>query len=264
MNRTSGETWQLIGGDALDVLAGLAPGTFDAVITDPPYSSGGMFRGDRADATTAEKYVHNKGGRLRPDFAGDNMDQRAWQSWCVRWLSLARAAGRPGCYLAVFTDWRQLPALTDAVQWAGWTWRGVLVWDKTEGAKAPHQGYFNYQSEFLVWGTSGRVPRKPSRAEGGQGRMPGVYREAVKPHDKHHQAGKPVDLMRWLVRCAPTGGRVLDPFAGSGTTGVACLREGRSFTGVELTREYLAIAARRLQDEQNLKEGRVGLFADLP
>ncbi len=62
-----------------------------------------------------------------------------------------------------------------------------------------------------------------------------------------HEAVKPVELMRWLVRlAAPRDGVVLDPFAGSGSTGVACLLEGRSFRGIEQDAKYAAIARARI------------------
>lgn len=63
-----------------------------------------------------------------------------------------------------------------------------------------------------------------------------------------HPTVKSVDLMRWLVRLVtPPGGTVLDPFTGSGTTGIAALAEGASFVGVELTDEYIPIAEGRLR-----------------
>lgn len=62
-----------------------------------------------------------------------------------------------------------------------------------------------------------------------------------------HPTVKPVDLMRWLVRLVtPPGGTVLDPFAGSGTTGVACAEEGFRFIGIEREPEYHAIALARI------------------
>ena len=235
-------------GDCLEMLTALDAGAFDAVVTDPPYSSGGLFRSDRAAGTTDDKYTVAEHRGNRPNFSGDNMDQRAWTSWCHRWLSECRRLMRPGGYLCCFTDWRQLPALSDAVQHAGWVWRGILAWDKTEAAKAPHLGYFGYQCEFVVWATNGPCERKPTLAEGGEGRMPGCFRKAVSAADKHHQTGKPTDVMRWLVRCAPPGGLVLDPFAGSGTTAVACALEGRSCVGIEREAAYHDIALRRIEE----------------
>lgn len=65
----------------------------------------------------------------------------------------------------------------------------------------------------------------------------------------HHPTVKPVSLMEYLVRLTrtPTGGVVLDPFMGSGTTGIACVNEGRDFIGIEQSEEYLEIAYRRIE-----------------
>lgn len=279
--------WALVQGDSLQNLPRFPDVCADAIITDPPYSSGGMYRADRVGFTTDEKYtVHEHQGR-RPNFSGDNMDQRAWANWCLQWLSEALRITRDGGYLLCFTDWRQLPTLTDVVQWAGWIWRGILVWDKTEGTKAPHLGYFSYQCEFIVWATKGACQRRPTLVEGGDGKMPGCFRQAVSQSDKHHQTGKPTSVMSWLIRCASSGnlcercggmgcqeegmwsgsgydapagrcdgcngtgklgrGLVLDPFMGSGTTGVACLLGGRRFIGVERDHSYLEVARKRLE-----------------
>jgi site-specific DNA-methyltransferase (adenine-specific) len=67
------------------------------------------------------------------------------------------------------------------------------------------------------------------------------------PQGNHHPTVKPVALMRWLVRLiTPPGGTVLDPFLGSGTTGIASATEGFRFIGIEQDAEYLEIARRRI------------------
>jgi len=67
------------------------------------------------------------------------------------------------------------------------------------------------------------------------------------PRANHHPTVKPLSLMRWLVRLvAREGDLVLDPFTGSGTTGVACVEEGREFVGIEREAEYVEIARRRI------------------
>jgi len=65
----------------------------------------------------------------------------------------------------------------------------------------------------------------------------------------HHPTVKPLAVMRWLCRLTktPTGGVVLDPFAGSGTTGMAAIMEGREFIGIEIDADYLEIARRRIE-----------------
>lgn len=63
-----------------------------------------------------------------------------------------------------------------------------------------------------------------------------------------HPTVKPVDLMRWLVRLiTPPGGLVVDPFAGSGTTGIACVLEGFEFVGFDRDAEYVALAEARIR-----------------
>ena len=63
----------------------------------------------------------------------------------------------------------------------------------------------------------------------------------------HHPTVKPVKLMQYLCRLiTPKGGKVLDPYMGSGTTGIACKKEGFDFTGIEREEEYLRIAEARI------------------
>ncbi len=70
-----------------------------------------------------------------------------------------------------------------------------------------------------------------------------------------HSTVKPLKLMRYLCEMiTPPGGRVLDPFMGSGTTGVACLEKNFSFTGIEQDKAYFSIAQRRLEESKNLQK----------
>jgi hypothetical protein len=99
------------------------------------------------------------------------------------------------------------------------------------------------------FGDSGGASRffytaKASRSERGAG--------------NNHPTVKPIKLMRYLAKltATPTGGTVLDPFMGSGSTGLACQAEQFSFIGCEMSPEYAAIAERRMRDA-------AGLFADI-
>lgn len=176
--------WQLIHGEALQVLQTLPPASVDAVICDPPYSSGGFSRDDKSK-TPDQKYTQSgREGRF-PDFSGDNRDQRSYLTWCALWMDAALAALKPGGYFLAFTDWRQLPVMTDAVQVAGVFWRGIVVWDKGGGARAPHKGYFRHQAEYVVWGTKG-----PAVIATHDGPYPGCITAPVLQHDKHHVTGK--------------------------------------------------------------------------
>jgi len=76
------------------------------------------------------------------------------------------------------------------------------------------------------------------------------------PSQNHHPTVKPVALMSWLVKLiAPPGGTVLDPFMGSGTTGVAAVQEGREFIGIEREPEYLEISQARI--DHATRQGRL-------
>jgi len=89
-------------------------------------------------------------------------------------------------------------------------------------------------------------------AEMGQGNTPQQTPHKNEPQSNHHPTVKPLALMRYLVRLTktPTGGVVLDPFMGSGTTGCACALEGRDFIGIEREADYLEIAERRIKEAQ--------------
>lgn len=235
---------KVIEGDCLDVLRALPDGCVDAVITDPPYSSGGMFRGDRVGGAD-EKYTRSEYQGKRPDFGGDCCDQRAWSQWCYWWLTECRRVVKVGGYLISFCDWRQYPTLTDAVMWSGWFWRGVVVWDKTPASRAPRRGYFKHQCEFAAWATNG--PLCPPE-ESAFGHLSGCFTLPTSQSDKHHITGKPTKLMRELVKVCPPGGLILDPFAGSGTTGKAALLEGRRCILIEKEPAYAAICRRRVAE----------------
>ncbi len=237
-----GEGWTLYKADALAVLAELPSGSIDALITDPPYSSGGMVRGDRAGTDTKSKYSGGYG--KQPDhaeFTGDNRDQRGYSFWCALWLSECLRIVKPGGLALLFTDWRQLPATTDAIQSGGFVWRGLVPWSKPTFRPMP--GGFASSCEYVVWGSAGPVERDYTDGT----YLPGFFQENA-PRDREHLTQKPVGVMRQMSAVVPEGGTILDPFAGSGTTGVAALLEGRKFIGVEMTEHYAEVAARRLSE----------------
>jgi len=231
---------QIYHGDMFDILPTLSG--IGAVITDPPYSSGGAFRGDRAMSTTA-KYVRSDTQAYRPEFAGDNRDQRSFLAWCALWMNAARLASTPSAVLCSFIDWRQLPTLTDAVQAGGWTWRGLAVWDKTLKAR-PARGTFTSQAEYVVWGTNG-----PASFDSLGYQLPGVFACNAPGSDREHIAQKPEQVMQWVIRPAQTGAVILDPFMGSGSTLHAAKALGHRAIGIEVDERYCEIAARRCSQE---------------
>lgn len=226
--------------ESLTAMRTLAPGVFDTVIADPPYSSGGLFRGDRMQ-TTDQKYVNSEDQGKQANFSGDNRDQRSFTYWSTLWMTEALRLTRAGGFLLVFTDWRQLPSTTDAVQAAGWLWRGIVPWDKTEATR-PQLGRFRNQAEYVVWATNGHM------GQGGGVCAPGVIRQRVDLGEKLHIAAKPVSVYFDLLALAR--GTVLDPFAGSGSAGVAALQRGLQYVGMEQDSAHYPTCERRLVEAE--------------
>lgn len=82
-------------------------------------------------------------------------------------------------------------------------------------------------------------------------KLPAEYKEYFEPFSNKHCTVKPISVMSWLVRLVSKEGDViLDPFMGSGTTGVACKMLGREFIGIELNEEYFNIATARIGNKQ--------------
>jgi len=239
-------------GDCLTLLPGLEAESVDAIVTDPPYSSGGMVRGDRM-MRTRTKYQSTSAEIEHPDFAGDNRDQRGFHAWAALWLLHCRAAVQTGSVACIFSDWRQLPMMTDAIQSGGWVWRGVVPWDKVNARPMPNR--FRAQCEFVVWGTAG--PRDFAMSDDAK-YHPGIIREPPpRAESRVHTTEKPIGALTPLVEVADRDGLILDPFMGSGSTGIAAIRTGRRFIGVELDPHYFAVAKRRIIAE--MKQG--ALFA---
>lgn len=139
----------------------------------------------------------------------------------------------------MFSDWRQLPAATDAAQFGGWTWQSLIVWDK--GVGRPVKGRFRNHLEFVVWMTSGQGDRTedyPSAL---------IAVPTVGHGERQHVTEKPTKLLTELLRVVP-GGRltVLDPFLGSGSTLLAARNLGHRCIGIEIEERYCEMAANRL------------------
>ena len=183
-----GDRWSILHGDSLQILRQFEPNSFDAIITDPPYASGGSSQTTK-NRSTSEKYSSMSKEKALPDFDSDQMDQLSWMFWTAAWLQDARRIAKPGAPVCLFIDWRQLPAMTLALQWAGWTWRGVAVWDKV--ASRPQKGRFRQQSEYIVWGSNGKMP-----LERNVGCLPGVFRYP-NPQNRIHVTEKPLQLMAY-------------------------------------------------------------------
>lgn len=234
-----GEKITLFQGDALKILAALPDASVDAVLTDPPYSSAWRTLAERQLGQRQKYQKSRKQPPNWPTMLGDNRDQHSWTFWGCIWLAEAFRIAREGAPLMVFCDWRQIPALTDAIQAAGWLWNGIVVWDKV--SSRPQRGRFRSQCEYVVFASKGKFAPASSEC------VPGVYRYFFNAEKRHHIAAKPMALMTDLLALVSKDAVVLDPFMGSASVGVACMQTGRGYIGVELSPEYFAIARTRVE-----------------
>jgi site-specific DNA-methyltransferase (adenine-specific) len=232
--------------DCAEIIAQLP--RVDAVIADPPYASGGMTTAQRLKSA-AVKYTNSsvRVGTALPDFCGDRLDQRLWTRMMTRILKRLKPKLSPTAPFLFFIDWRQLPALQDLLMEMEYAVRGVLVWDK--GNCRPQPNYFAQTAEFIVWGRS-QIPPKNKNAFYGRGVF-AVQQDMSLPHLRYHITQKPLQLMEQLLQITKPGDTVLDPFMGSGTTGVACINHGRRFIGIEKSPDYFDIACNRIETAYN-------------
>lgn len=252
-----GPGWALVNGDALIELPKMPAHSVDAVITDPPYSSGGAFRSDRTPSTKSKYTAELDYG----DFHGDARDQRGFLAWCSMWFAETWRIAREGAMICTFIDWRMLPTVTDAMQVGGWIWRGVAPWRKRSARRM--LGRFCHECEYVLWGSKG-----PIAVERGVGALGGFFDYLPVHHiGRVHQSEKPIELMRDLMQVVVPGGVVLDPFAGSGTTLLAAVQTGRTAIGIELSPAHADEARAKLEAAADLttaastKAGQIGLFS---
>ena len=235
--------------DALLMLASLPDESVDALITDPPYS-GGSLANQKTISTTSKYGSDDKArGRALPQFAGDSRDQASYAYWTQLWLAQALRVTKPGGFAMVFTDWRQYGTTALSLQGGSWLWRGTVTWVKPRGNARPMKGRFNQPCEYVLWGTKGA---RHLDQEPGFKMIEGWF-EARSPMGKQrvHTTEKPVDFMEHLMLPLEPDSLVLDPFAGSGTTGVAAMNCGHRCIGCEVVEQYAQTATDRITQAQN-------------
>lgn len=219
----------LLQGDCLKKIKEIPDNSVGMVLTDPPYSSGGLYLSDK-QKTTSSKYTDLgfNGASILPDFTGDNMDQLSFTMFMREVLFSVKSKVKPGGIVGFFCDWRQIAASVTALQMAGYLYKGIVVWNKGNSRNTPSR--FRNDCEYFVWGTNGK---RPVKWEHNIKAFPGCYNfPPVSSNHRHHQTEKSVDLLEKLIAIVPEGETVLDMFMGSGSTGVACVNTNRSFIGI--------------------------------
>lgn len=199
-------------GDCMEVMPRL--GRVDAVVTDPPYGIGAANGASGGGTDASGRYK-----RKPRQYEG------AWDD------------ERPDPEI-----FRQMLAISDEqIIWGGNYFADILpcsgrwlFWDKLNSMPT-------YSDGEMAWTSlSGSVVKKFTRCNNGQA--------SNRDGQRVHPTQKPVALMQWCLTFVPTATTILDPFMGSGTTGVACVKSGRSFIGIEREPSYFDIACRRIEE----------------
>lgn len=218
----------LIRGDCLEVLPTLDAASFDTVLTDPPYGI------DYQSAWRTDKALR------KPKIANDRQP-------FIWWLRDASRLLASGGALLCFCRWDVQEAFRLAIGWAGLKTRAQVVWDRVAHGAGDTAGSPAPQHDLIWYATRGRRVFHGKRPKSVVRAMRLSGGALVHPNEK------PASLLGALVDSyVPPDSLCLDPFMGSGTTGVACARMGRRFVGVELDPGYFDIACRRLDDAMKL------------
>lgn len=257
MNRSDAIVWEsedghsrMVHGDCLDLLTGLPTESVDCIWTDPPY----LLSNDGITCVAGKMVKVNKGEWDRSrGIEADHEFNRTWLAACYRVLKPAGTiwvSGTLHVYLSVGM----------AMQQIGYRILNDIIWEKP--APPPNLGCrcFTHSTEILLWATKARKGAKERytfnyeamKAENGGKQMKNIWRFSTPTADEKllgkHPTQKPVALIARCLRASTNNGDlVLDPFAGSASTGVAALKLGRRFLGFERESSFARLAASRLQ-----------------
>lgn len=222
---------QLYNRDSLQFMKEIPANSVDAIITDPPYN---ISRDN--NFTTM--------GRAGIDFGEWDKDFDL-----TSWIKVAEPLLKKGGNIVIFNSWKNMTNITKSLEENGFEVKDLIRWKKTNAMPRNRDRRFITDYEVAVWAVKkggkwtfnrlsdtyeipeivGGLTPKSEKIEGG------------------HPTQKPVYVMKWLIeRLTNEGDVVLDPFMGSGTTGVACKNLNRKFIGVELDENYYNIAYNRI------------------
>ncbi len=200
----------------------------DCVITDPPYG---------IDYQSAHRIEIDK---WKPKIANDKKP-------FVKWIKDAFRILKPTGRLICFYRWDVQEAFLAEIIRTKFNVKSQIVWDKIVHGSGDLKGAFAPQHESIIYATKGKYQFQEKRPTSI------IQCMRVFPDKLIHPNEKPVLLMQELISpITKEGDTILDPFMGSGTTGVAAQRLGRDFIGIELSPEYCDMARDRIKNDQPL------------
>ncbi|MGC4047288.1 MAG: DNA methyltransferase [Armatimonas sp.] len=240
---------RLYKGDALELLGRLKPESFELIFADPPYflSGGGMT------CQSGKRVSVNKGAWDVPSTLEE------MHAFNMTWLSLCQRALTPNGSLWVSGTQHNIFSVGYALQTLGFKVLNDIAWYKVNPPPNLSCRYFTHATETVLWARKDQSARhtfdyETMKAANGGKQMQSLW--SIKPpatwekrYGKHPTQKPEALLLRIIEASSRLGERVLDPFCGSATTGVAALRLGRIFIGFDQEDNYLDHAQKRLRDE---------------
>ena len=226
---------------------------FDMIFADPPYflSSGGI------SVQSGKVVCVDKGDWDK------SMSQEDINAFNLKWLSLCREKLKENGTMWISGTYHNIFSVANCLTQLGYKILNVITWAKTNPPPNISCRYFTYSTEFIIWARkSEKVPHyynyELMKHINGDTQMTDVWRlPAIAPWEKtctKHPTQKPLGLLsRIILASTQAGAWVLDPFAGSSTTGIAANLLGRRFLGIERETEFAVISKARREEIENLK-----------
>lgn len=222
----------LLKGDCIQLIETLEDESIDAIITDPPYN-------------IAKENNFKSMGRAGIDFGEWDKDFDT-----VKWIEKTISKVKKGGNIVIFADMRQFSPYITKLEELGCTFKDVIRMEKSNPIPRNRDRRFIFDTEYALYFVKNGDKWTFNRLDENYERP--LIKTSVTPKSqkigKGHPTQKPLYAMEWLIeRLTNKGDVILDPFMGSGTTGVACQKLNRDFIGCELSDEYFKMAQKRLQ-----------------
>jgi len=235
----------LMQGDCQERMKEIESGSVDMVLTSPPYNMNLRIRNGKYCSRQIVKEISTKYENFSDNLSMDDYFEfnKKVLSECLRLSDLV-------FYNVQFLTGNK-PALFRLIGEFSDKMKEFIVWDKTTAQPAIGSGVMNSQFEaVLVLQNSAPESRSFKTAQFGRGTLSNVWKvKRGKKIDESHGAVFPIDLAERIVgNFSNEGAAVLDPFMGTGTTGVACANLNRNFTGIEMDENYFNIALTRIKE----------------